>query len=61
MAHKFGQKWREHATPYLKKALQAASKTWKPKQKKVNMNRVKQLRKQREDINGKIKKELGGK
>ena len=53
-----GRTWKEHAAPYLRKALKQASRTWKPKSQRANMAKVQQLRKQRERINSQIKKEL---
>lgn len=53
-----GKTWKEHAAPYLSKALKQASKTWRPKNKRTNMTKVMKLRKQREKINALIKKEL---
>lgn len=53
-----GKTWRQHAAPYLSKALKTAAKTWKPKNKRTNVKKVKALRSQRERINIQIKKEL---
>lgn len=58
MPSKGSDAWRKHAAPYLKKALQQASKSWKPKAKRANMTKVKRLRTQREKINREIKREL---
>lgn len=53
-----GKTWREHAAPYLRKALKQASATWIPKSKRTNKKKVEQLRKQRAKVNEQIKKEL---
>jgi len=53
-----GKTWREHCKPYLSKALQTASKTWKPRSDRTNMAKVKKLRDDRLKINQEIKKEL---
>ena len=53
-----GKTWKQHASPYLKKALKTASRTWKPKSQRKNMKKVLSLRKQRVKINAAIKKEL---
>ena len=53
-----GKTWKEHASPYLRKALQTASRTWKPKSQRTNMKKVTSLRTQRTKINMAIKKEL---
>lgn len=53
-----GKTWRQHAAPYLSKALKQASTTWKPKSKRTNKKKVEMLRKQRLGINAKIKQEL---
>lgn len=53
-----GKTWKQHAAPYLSRALKTASKTWKPKSKRANMKKVQKLRGQRERINAQIKKEL---
>ena len=56
--NKAGKTWKQHAAPYLKRALQQASKTWKPKSERTDMKKVKKLREQRERINLEIRKEL---
>lgn len=56
--NKKGKTWRQHAAPYLKKALEQASRTWKPKSDRTNFAKVQKLRKQRAKINSEIKKEL---
>lgn len=53
-----GKTWREHAAPYLRKALKDAARTWKPKNQRTNMKKVEQLRNQRLRINEQIKKEI---
>lgn len=53
-----GKTWRQHAAPYLSRALKQASKTWKPKSQRTNEMRVRKLRTQRAKINEEIKKEL---
>jgi len=53
-----GKSWRQHAAPFLSKALKQASKTWKPKNKRTNKRKVEQLRKQRLKLNEAIKKEI---
>lgn len=53
-----GKTWRQHAGPYLSKALRQASKTWKPKSQRANMKKVMGLRTQRTKINSEIKREL---
>lgn len=49
--------WREHAGPYLSRALKQASKTWKPKKDRTDYKKVKALQKQRDRLNALIKKE----
>lgn len=49
--------WREHAAPYLSKALKQASKTWKPKSKRTDQKKIKRLQAERDKINKTIKKE----
>jgi len=56
--NKKGKSWKQHAAPYLSRALKSASRTWKPKSARTNMSKVTKLRKQRERINSEIKKEL---
>lgn len=56
--NKRGKTWREHAAPYLSKALKQASSTWKPKNQRTNKKKVVNLRAQRAKINFAIKKEL---
>lgn len=53
-----GKTWRDHAAPYLRKALKQASSTWKPKNQRTNKVKVTKLRDQRAKINEQIKKEL---
>ncbi len=53
-----GKTWREHAAPFLRKALKEASRTWKPKSQRTNTGKVTKLREQRRKINVQIKKEL---
>lgn len=53
-----GKTWRQHAAPYLSKALKQASKTWKPKSQRTNEQKVQKLRTQRAKINEEIRKEL---
>lgn len=53
-----GKTWREHAAPYLRKALKEAARTWKPKNQRTNKKKVEQLRNQRLKINEQIKKEI---
>lgn len=53
-----GKTWKQHAAPYLSKALKTASRTWKPKTQRKDMKKVLSLRKQRLKINVAIKKEL---
>ena len=53
-----GKTWKDHAAPYLRNALKSASKSWKPKSKRTNLQKVKVLRNQRLKINAAIKKEL---
>jgi len=53
-----GKTWKEHAGPYLSRALRQASSSWKPRSKRTNQAKVKKLRGQRERINAEIKKEL---
>lgn len=52
-----GKTWKQHAAPHLKKALTTASRTWKPKNQRMNKAKVAHLQKQRADINRKIKAE----
>jgi hypothetical protein len=54
-----GKTWKQHAAPYLSRALKQASKTWKPKSQRTNMAKVVALRKQRDKINTAIKQKLG--
>lgn len=54
-----GKTWREHAAPFLSRALKQASASWIPKSKRTNKKKVEQLRKQRAKVNDQIKKELG--
>lgn len=56
--NKKGKTWREHAAPYLSKALKQASRTWKPKKDRKNMVKVSKLRKDRARINALIKREI---
>lgn len=51
--------WKEHAAPFLSKALKQASRSWKPKNKRVDQKKVKRLQKQRDKLNAQIKKEKG--
>lgn len=53
-----GKTWKEHASPYLRSGLKQASRTWKPKNQRTNMIKVKKLRDQRLRINKEIKKEM---
>lgn len=53
-----GKTWKQHAGIHLKKALKRAASTWKPKNQRTNMAKVKKLRSQRERVNAEIKKEL---
>jgi hypothetical protein len=53
-----GRSWKQHAAPYLRKALKTASRTWKPKSQRTNVKKVQSLRSQREKINEAIRKEL---
>ncbi len=56
--NKKGQTWKQHAGPFLSRALKQAGKTWKPKSQRTNMSKVTKLRSQRDRINKDIKKEL---
>lgn len=56
--NKSGKTWKQHSGPYLRKALREASRTWKPKNQRKDMAKVKRLRDQRLKINSEIKKEL---
>jgi len=53
-----GKTWKQHAAPYLSRALKQASKTWKPKSQRMDKAKVARLRKQREKINADIKREV---
>jgi len=53
-----GKTWKQHAGPFLSRALKQASKTWKPKSQRTNPRKVESLRNQRLKINAEIKKEL---
>lgn len=53
-----GKTWREHAKPFLSKALKQAARTWKPVSSRTNMRKVTSLRQQRDRINKEIRKEL---
>jgi hypothetical protein len=55
-----GKTWREHCRPFLKKALDAASRSWKPKKKRASeVKRLAKLRAQRAKVNEQIKKVKG--
>jgi hypothetical protein len=56
--NKKGKTWKQHASPYLSKALKTASSSWKPKSERTNMSKVVKLRNDRLKINREIKKEL---
>lgn len=56
--NKAGKTWKQHAAPYLSKALLQASRTWKPKKDRTNMVKVKRLRQQRAKINDQIRAEI---
>ena len=56
--NKAGKTWKQHAAPYLRRALQQASKTWKPKSQRTDMKKVARLREQRAKINSEIRAEL---
>lgn len=56
--NKRGKTWREHAAPYLSRALKQASSSWKPKNQRTNKKKVAGLRAQRVKLNLQIKKEL---
>lgn len=56
--NKKGKTWREHAAPFLSRALKQASSSWRPKSQRTNMKKVTALRKQRLTINRKIKIEV---
>lgn len=56
--NKSGKTWREHAGPFLSRALKEASRTWKPKAQRTNKAKVQMLRKQRLKVNQQIKAEL---
>lgn len=53
-----GKTWKQHAAPYLSKALRQAARTWKPKNQRTNKKKVEALRAQRARINQQIKKEI---
>lgn len=53
-----GKTWRQHAAPFLSKALKNAARTWKPKNQRTNKPKVEKLRNQRAKINKQIKSEL---
>ena len=53
-----GKTWKQHAGPYLSKALKMAGRTWKPKSQRMNKLKVERLRVQREKINNSIRKEI---
>jgi len=57
--NKKGKTWRQHAAPYLSRALKQASNTWIPKSQRMDKKKVVRLRAQREKINADIRKELG--
>lgn len=52
-----GKTWKEHAAPLLRKALQQAARTWKPKSARMNPEKIKRLQAQRARINNEIRKE----
>ena len=56
--NKRGKTWREHAAPYLSRALKQASTSWKPKSQRTNKKKIAGLRLKREKLNREIKKEL---
>lgn len=53
-----GKTWKQHAGPYLSRALKQAARTWKPKSQRMDQKKVTRLRAQREKINADIRKEL---
>ena len=56
VSKKAGTKWSEHVTPFLKKAMLAAKKTYVKKEgSKATIKAVKSLRDQKAKINAKIK------
>lgn len=56
--NKRGKTWREHAAPYLSRALKQASTSWKPKSQRTNKKKIASLRAKRVKLNFEIKKEL---
>lgn len=56
--NKSGKTWKQHAGPYLSRALKQASKSWKPKSARTDPRKVKKLRDQRTKINDQIRAEL---
>lgn len=56
--NKAGKTWKQHAGPFLSRALKTAAKTWKPKSQRMDKVKVKKLRLQREKINADIRREL---
>ena len=58
--NKRGLTWRQHAAPYLKRALQAASRAWKPKRvRQAQSRKLLALRKKRDQIQTEIRKTKG--
>jgi len=53
-----GKTWKQHAGPYLSKALKTAAATWRPKNQRANKTKLGQLRRQRDVINNKIRVEV---
>lgn len=52
-----GKTWKEHAAPFLSRALNQAARTWKPKaRREADARIVKRLQEQRQKINAQIKK-----
>jgi len=56
--NKAGKTWKQHAGPYLSKALRAAAATWKPKAERTDMKKVTAMRAARARLNEQIKREL---
>lgn len=55
--NKAGKTWKEHAAPYLTRALKQAAKMWHPVGGKKNKGKLAMLRKKRDDLNRQIKVE----
>lgn len=53
-----GKTWKQHAGPYLSKALNQAARTWKPKNQRTDKPKLKRLRAARAKLNDQIRAEV---